>query len=215
MPEGLYWYHLHMHGEAQAQMLIELTGAIVVEGTEHDARLAAGIVERVLVVRQTQDQDAGKTPAASMTSALATPTSTHPSRRHAVGMAVDTLHELLCTSNAGIDQISLDGAPVPVGDAPDSALTRLDIGAGTHQFWQLLNAATDAFLSLSLEDEQSRALPLEIVARDGSPLSDDAGHRLLPPPTIDAQSVPAGRPHRVLRGGAAAGHQSLPGDARH
>ena len=190
MPEGLYWYHPHVHGEVQAQMLMGLTGAIVVEGPEHDARRAAGVVERVLVVRQTQDQDAGKTPAASMTAAPAGPPS--PAHGRAVAGTVDTAHELLCTSNAGIDQISLNGTPVPVGDAPDAALARVEIGAGTRQFWQLLNAATDAFLSLSLVDEQGRALPLQVVARDGSPLSDDAGHRLRPPPTTEAQAVPPG-----------------------
>ena len=190
MPEGLYWYHPHMHGEVQAQMLMGLAGAIVVEGPEHDARRAAGIVERVLVVRQTQDQDAGKTPAASMTAA---PRDTHVSPRHAVaGNAVDTADELLCTSNAGIDQISLDGTPIPVGDVPDAALARVEIAPGTRQFWQLLNAATDAFLSLDIEDEQGRALPLEIVARDGAPLTDDAGRRLHPAPTTAAQSVPPG-----------------------
>ena len=189
MPEGLYWYHPHTHGEVQAQMLMGLTGAIVVEGPEHDARRAAGIVERVLVVRQTQDQDAGKAPAASMTSAAA---DAHPPAAHAVGNAIDTAHELLCTSNAGIDQISLNGAPVPVSDAPDPAIARLEIDPGTKQYWQLLNAATDAFLSLSVEDEQGRALPLEIAARDGSPLSDDSGRRLHPAPTMAAQSVPPG-----------------------
>ncbi len=193
MPEGLYWYHPHMHGEVQAQMLMGLAGAIVVEGPEHDARLAAGIVERVLVVRQTQDLDAGKTPAASMTSALATPADAHAShRRPAIATAVDTAHELLCTSNAGIDQISLDGTPVPVGDAPDSALARFRIPAGTRQFWQLLNAATDAFLSLSVVDQDGHPLALEIAARDGAPLTDDAGHRLHPPPTILPQAVPPG-----------------------
>ena len=154
------------------------------------ARRAAGIVERVLVVRQTQDQDAGKTPAASM---IAAPSGAPaPGSRQVVGGTVDTAHELLCTSNAGIDQVSLNGTPVPVGDAPDAALARLEIAAGTRQYWQLLNAATDAFLSLSLVDEQGGALPLQVVARDGSALSDDAGHRLQPAPTIEAQAVPPG-----------------------
>jgi FtsP/CotA-like multicopper oxidase with cupredoxin domain len=189
MPEGLYWYHPHVHGQVQAQMLMGLTGAIVVEGPEHDARRAAGVVERVLVVRQTQDQDAGKTPTAAMTAApTGTPAPSHP----ASGNAIDTAHELLCTSNAGIDQISLDGAPIPLGDVPDAALARFEIAPGTRQYWQLLNAATDAFLSLSVQDEQGRALPLQINARDGSPLSDDAGHRLHPPPTTEPQSVPPG-----------------------
>jgi FtsP/CotA-like multicopper oxidase with cupredoxin domain len=189
MPEGLYWYHPHVHGQVQAQMLMGLTGAIVVEGPEHDARQAAGIVERVLVVRQTQDQDAGKTPVAAMTSA---PAGAQAPVRRGLGEAIDTSHELLCTSNAGIDQISLDGTPVPIGEGPDSALARLEIAPGTRQYWRLLNAATDAFLSLSVEDEQGRALPLEIAARDGVPLEDDAGRRLHPPPTTEAQSVPPG-----------------------
>ena len=73
MPEGLYWDHPHMHGEVQAQMLMGLSGAIVVEGPEEDARRAAGIGERVLVVRQTQDLDAGKAAGASMTAAPPAP----------------------------------------------------------------------------------------------------------------------------------------------
>ena len=193
MSEGLYWYHPHMHGEVQVQMLMGLTGAIVVEGPAHDARRAAGIVERVLMVRQTQDQDAGKTPAAAMTSAPATPAEAHAASRHAAPAdAVDTAHELLCTSNAGIDQISLNGTPVPVGDAPDAALARLEIGAGTRQYWQLLNAATDAFLSLSVVDEAGKAWPVEVVARDGSPLMDDAGRRRPAVPSTAPQSVPPG-----------------------
>src|SRR6202044_150480 len=40
MPAGLYWYHPHIHGEVQAQMLMGLSGAIVVEGREDDARHA-------------------------------------------------------------------------------------------------------------------------------------------------------------------------------
>jgi hypothetical protein len=36
--------------------------------------------------------------------------------------AIDTAHELLCGSNSGIDAISLNGTPVPIGEAPDSAL---------------------------------------------------------------------------------------------
>src|SRR5215469_9645697 len=38
MPEGLYWYHPHVHGQVQAQMLMGLSGAIVVEGPQEDAR---------------------------------------------------------------------------------------------------------------------------------------------------------------------------------
>ena len=194
MPAGLYWYHPHMHGEVQAQMLMGLAGALVVEGPEDDARSAAGIEERVLVVRQTQDQDAGKAPAAAMTSAP-------PARAHAHGRGkpvpateIDTAHELLCTNNSGIDQLSLNGTPILLGDVPDESLAHYEIGAGAKQLWRILNAATDAFLDLNLVDQDGKPLPLEIVARDGAPLTDDAGARLHPAPTTEALTVPpAGR----------------------
>lgn len=193
MSAGLYWYHPHMHGEVQAQMLMGLTGAIVVEGPDDDARRAAGIGEQILIVRQIQDQDAGKTPAASMTAAAST-TATASRKPAKPANAIDTVHELLCTSNAGIDQISLNGTPIPLGDADDAALAHYTFKAGSKQLWRILNAATDAFLDLAVVDQDGKPLPVEVLARDGNVLTDDAGHRLHPPPTLQAQSVPpAGR----------------------
>jgi len=191
MSEGLYWYHPHVHGEVQAQMLMGLSGALLVEGPQEDARRAAGLQERVLIVRQTQDLDAGKTSAAAMTAA--------PPIRPGVSVSsgltpaatqIDTAHELLCAMNSGIDAISLNGTPVPVGDAPDTALAQLRIPASGVELVRLLNAATDAFLDLALVDAAGNTLPLEVVARDGSPLSDDSGAVLPPAPTEQSQFVP-------------------------
>lgn len=190
MPEGLYWYHPHVHGEIQAQMLMGLSGAILVEGPEDGARRAAGISERVLIVRQIQDLDAGKAQSAAIT---ASPAGAANSQLPGSAMAtptVDTAHELLCAPNSGIDAISLNGAPVPLGDAPDAALAQLSIAPGTKQLWRVLNAATDAFLDLALVDQSGKPMPFEIVARDGAPLTDDMGRRLHPPPTTEPQLVP-------------------------
>jgi FtsP/CotA-like multicopper oxidase with cupredoxin domain len=190
MTEGLYWYHPHVHGEVQAQMLMGLSGAIVVEGPQDDARLAAGIEERLLIVRQTQDLDAGRTQAAAMTAAL--PESAHrkPSRAAPPATSIDTAHELLCGANSGIDPLSLNGTPVPVGDAPDSALAQFEMRAGTRQLWRILNAATDAFLDLAVLDENGKPLPLAVVARDGSALTDDDGKPLPEAETLTSQFVP-------------------------
>ncbi|MBS0446916.1 MAG: multicopper oxidase family protein [Proteobacteria bacterium] len=199
MSAGLYWYHPHVHGAVQAQMLMGLTGAIVVEGPDDDARRAAGIDERVLIVRQTQDLDAGKAPAASMTAAPSdSDSASAPQHGPVIANAIDTQDELLCSSNAGIDQISLNGATIPLGEAPDEALAHYAIPQGGKQLWRILNAATDAFLSLSLIGEDGKPLPIEVVARDGSPLADDAGRRLHPPPTIEAQPVPPGGRLEIL-----------------
>src|SRR4051794_19212886 len=50
-PPGLYWYHTHFHGESEAQTLLGLSGAIVVENADDDARRQHGIADRVLIVR--------------------------------------------------------------------------------------------------------------------------------------------------------------------
>jgi FtsP/CotA-like multicopper oxidase with cupredoxin domain len=194
MTEGLYWYHPHVHGEVQAQMLMGLSGAIVVEGPQDDARRAAGIDERVLIVRQTQDLDAGKAQTAAMTAAMST-SHAHPAAERArAASAIDTAHELLCASNSGIDAISLNGTPIPVGEAADTALANFEIPAGKKQLWRILNAATDAFLDLALIDENGKPLPVEVIARDGSTLADDAGVPLPVTETLSSQFVPpAGR----------------------
>ena len=189
MPEGLYWYHPHVHGEVQAQMLMGLSGAIVVEGPLDDARRAAGIADRILIVRQMQDLDAGKTQNAAMTAASAVPPGAGAFKGE-MATAVDTAHELLCSPNSGVDRISLNGTPVPLGDAPDSALARLEIAAGSKQLWRILNAATDAFLNLAIVDQGGTPLPLQVVGRDGAPLTGDSGRPLRPEMTTEPQMVP-------------------------
>jgi FtsP/CotA-like multicopper oxidase with cupredoxin domain len=195
MPEGLYWYHPHVHGEVQAQMLMGLSGPIVVEGPEDDARRAAGIEERVFIVRQGQDLDA-RAVAAAMAIPLpygkldAKPASATHNGHPGGGETVDTDHELGCLDNAGVDRISLNGAKIVDGHPRDADLAHIEIAAGSVQFWRLVNAATDAFLNLAVIDETGKAVPLEIVARDGAPLTDDRGNRIHPAPVTDYQLVP-------------------------
>src|SRR5579859_7324373 len=193
MPAGLYWYHPHVHGEVQAQMLMGLSGAIVVEGPEDDARRAAGIEDRIFIVRQVQDLDS----AGAEESPPPVPAATTAPQRLApprLGGAIDTAHEVGCSNTTGLDELTLNGAPIVDGRQPDSALAPLQITAGTRQLWRFVNAATDAFLDLALLDEQGQPLPIEVVARDGAPLTDDAGHGLHPGLTKAPQFVPpAGR----------------------
>ena len=190
MTEGLYWYHPHVHGEVQAQMLLGLTGAIVVEGPQDEARRAAGIDERVLIVRQTQDLDAGRTQTAAMTAALSVPSRHRVPGHSPPATAIDTVHELLCGANSGIDALSLNGTPVPVGEAPDSALANFELPAGRKQLWRILNAATDAFLDLAIVEENGKPVPMEVVARDGSAVTDDSGRPIPMAETLSSQFVP-------------------------
>ena len=82
MPAGLYWYHPHVHGEVQAQMLMGLSGPIVVEGPEDEQRRAAGIEERIFIVRQGADLDAKVMTRRAAMNARSCPTAaTCPTRR--------------------------------------------------------------------------------------------------------------------------------------
>jgi FtsP/CotA-like multicopper oxidase with cupredoxin domain len=58
-PPGLYWYHPHVHGIAEAAVLGGASGAIVVEGVENVQPAVAGLPERILVIR---DQNVGASP---------------------------------------------------------------------------------------------------------------------------------------------------------
>jgi FtsP/CotA-like multicopper oxidase with cupredoxin domain len=203
MPEGLYWYHPHVHGEVQAQMLMGLTGALIVEGPLDDARHRAGIEERLLIVRQTQDLDAGRAQPAAMTAAPMD-ASNPPTVVTKPATKIDTAHELLCTRNAGIDALSLNSTPIPISQADDAAYAHYSIASGGRQLWRVLNAATDAFLSLAVVDESGTPLPLEVVARDGAPLTDDSGALLATSDTREPQLVPpAGRLEAMVTGPAA------------
>jgi FtsP/CotA-like multicopper oxidase with cupredoxin domain len=93
-----------------------------------------------------------------------------------------------------VDEISLNGAPVLDGPAQDRDLAPLSMMAGTTQLWRVLNAATDAFLDLALIDDNGQPVPVQILARDGAPLTNDSGQRVALHPTSEAQLVPpAGR----------------------
>jgi FtsP/CotA-like multicopper oxidase with cupredoxin domain len=50
-PPGLYWYHPHVHGIAEAAVQGGASGAIIVEGIENIQPAVAGLPERILLVR--------------------------------------------------------------------------------------------------------------------------------------------------------------------
>lgn len=50
-PPGLYWYHPHVHGLANAAVLGGASGAIVVDGLEKVQPAVAGLAQRIFVIR--------------------------------------------------------------------------------------------------------------------------------------------------------------------
>ena len=50
-PPGLYWYHAHIHGLSEVELLGGASGALIVEGIDHAAPRVRGLPERILVIR--------------------------------------------------------------------------------------------------------------------------------------------------------------------
>jgi FtsP/CotA-like multicopper oxidase with cupredoxin domain len=61
-PPGLYWYHPHPHGFTATQVIGGAAGALIIDGIEQVVPEAAGLPERVLVVRQVKLNPPGAIP---------------------------------------------------------------------------------------------------------------------------------------------------------
>jgi len=60
---GLYWYHSHMHGNSEAQVMAGLSGGLVIEGLLEPVPQLAGIRERILLLKDIQIGPDGRVPA--------------------------------------------------------------------------------------------------------------------------------------------------------
>jgi FtsP/CotA-like multicopper oxidase with cupredoxin domain len=56
-PPGLYWYHPHVHGFTEEQLLGGASGALIVEGIGQAVPRVAGLPERVFVIRDEKMPD--------------------------------------------------------------------------------------------------------------------------------------------------------------
>lgn len=187
-PAGLYFYHTHVHGEAEAASMMGLVGAIVVENADDDARAALGVTDRVLVVgdhpRRQPSASAVVLPARPMRVRLA------GVQQEADGAdpRIDRANEAVCATgdpDSGGEEVTtltLNGAEVPEaaqgGVVDDSRLLSTTMQPGQRQVWRILNAAADTYIAPRLVLSQNgtrRVLPLEVMARDGVRLTHGSG----------------------------------------
>jgi FtsP/CotA-like multicopper oxidase with cupredoxin domain len=157
-PPGLYWYHPHIHGFSNAQVLGGASGALIVEGLERVNPQTAGLPERVLVIR---DQDL-LNPAAP------------PSKFEPVvpKMLIDRDGD---SANNGTGfgkpakDLSVNYVAVPYPDYPPSGLR---MKPGERELWRVLNASSVTYLNLAVLFDRA-AQQLGIVAIDGVPLNEN------------------------------------------
>lgn len=157
-PPGLYWYHPHIHGYAKVQVLGGASGALIIEGLQRAQHDAAGLPERVFVIR---DQD--------LVNPNAAPLDTGPKPPPVL---LDNDGEVLnMGSGTGkpAKDLSINFVPVSFPEYKPAVLRMKPL---ERQLWRVVNASAITYLNLQLMYDQ---LPqqFEIIAMDGVPLNEN------------------------------------------
>ena len=148
-PPGLYWYHPHIHGIAEAAVLGGASGAIVVDGIQNVQPAVAGLPQQVIVLRdQPQFQGLGEGPGG-------------------------------CTNGVPFQDITVNNVPVNSNQAaPGDPVTFtpavLSVNPGEKQFWRVTNSSADTIMDLQVQ-YNGVAQTLELVGIDGVPVNSQDG----------------------------------------
>ncbi|HEX4005655.1 MAG TPA: multicopper oxidase domain-containing protein [Acidobacteriaceae bacterium] len=157
-PAGLYWYHPHIHGFSKVQLLGGASGALIVEGIERAKKAAAGLPERVFVIR---DQD------------LMNPNAPPAKSEPVVSKFLIDRDGDAANTGTGFGKpakdLSINYVPVPY---PDYTPATIAMRPGERQLWRVLNAAAITYLNLEVLYNDAPQ-PLGLVGMDGVPMSHD------------------------------------------
>ena len=197
-PAGLYWYHTHFHGESEAQTLLGLSGAIVVENADDGARRQHGIADRILIVRDhlipEPKHAAAPKPTTvdppgnvrrSQPATAPRPAGATASRiaaqlpQCAFGMCINTAAEIQCSAPAEREQetfLSVNGISIRDAGNPAGSVPEISLAAQGEELWRLVNAAANTYIRLHFADIDRSgvvgSVPIEVVGLDGVPFAD-------------------------------------------
>jgi FtsP/CotA-like multicopper oxidase with cupredoxin domain len=164
-PPGLYWYHPHVHGIAEAAVGGGAAGALVVDGIQNVQPVVSGMQERILVIRDqpTLQQLAESSP------------------------PVDSNVEV-----PNLD-LTLNYVPGDAFTNAQTGVTTftpsiLPMQAGVPQLWRICNCTSDTILDLQ-ELFDGVAQTFQIVAIDGVPVNSQDGTQ--PGQLIEATHPPS------------------------
>ena len=184
---GLYWYHPHIHGNSEAQVLGGASGALIVEEPETktaEAKRDAGSGSDV-------KQSDAKENAATNHAATKPADQSLPER-----ILVIRDQQPAPDAEAGhpAKDLSVNFIPVPY---PDYPMAVLRTKPSRREFWRVLNACADTYLDLGVLFN-GKWRPLGLVAVDGAPLGAGKGHHDGIAWRTDIPIPPGGRAEFVL-----------------
>jgi len=154
---GLYWYHPHVHGATNVQVLGGASGAIIVEGIERANAEVAGLPERLFIIRDQElvNPDAAPVQTDSMPPPMV--------MRDAEG-------DILNTGTGGgkpAKDLSINFVPVAF---PNYVPAVVKIRPGEKEFWRVLNASAITYLDLQML-VNGKPQMMGVVSLDGIPIN--------------------------------------------
>jgi FtsP/CotA-like multicopper oxidase with cupredoxin domain len=159
-PPGLYWYHPHIHGFSKDQLLGGASGALIVEGIERAKKAAAGLPERVIIIRDLDLLNPNAPPAKSEPVVP----------KFMIDRDGDAANNGTGFGKPAKD-LSVNYVPVPY---PDYTPAVIEMKPGERQLWRVLNASAITYLNLAVVfNRVPQALGL--VAMDGVPMNQNDG----------------------------------------
>jgi FtsP/CotA-like multicopper oxidase with cupredoxin domain len=150
-PPGLYWYHPHVHGIAEAAIQGGASGAIVIEGINNVQPATAGLRQRILIIRdQPTIQGLQESPGGT------------PNGIPLVDLNVNFV-PLNATTNTGVTPPVTTYTPAVIQMVP-----------GEQEFWRVSTSASDTILDLQVLFD-GVAQTIQIVGIDGVPVNSQDG----------------------------------------
>ena len=152
-PPGLYWYHPHVHGLAEAAVLGGAAGALVVDGIQNVQPAVAELRERILIIR---DQP-------TIQGLMESP--------HGTEGGIPQ-HDL------SVNFVPLDTTTTPAKPFPTGVTTYtpaiIQMDAGEQQFWRICNCTSDAPLDLQVRVD-GVAQTIQLVGIEAVPVNSQDG----------------------------------------
>jgi FtsP/CotA-like multicopper oxidase with cupredoxin domain len=226
---GLDWYHPHIHGMTQEQMLGGMTGGLVIDAPNEMPNVIAGLRERILVLR---DQDLDPSPPGiryverpevirnltlpliqrTIYAANGLPASDALLRKLLSGAPAITSEPLAPGTAAlpsvippwkdvSVNKVQVKFTPTATG-APSYTAPGIIRMEGASEFWRVANVSADTYMNIQVRfkvNGVNTPQVLRVVGMDGIPISAPNGQLLFDDNSMAPPGAVSTKPNKTIR----------------